>query len=68
MATAERTPLRPVARAMSNDAEPTQWPSAWTLGAPVTRRTSATAVGQSERATSSSVNDVQAEGRSMLAR
>ena len=68
IATAERTPPIPSASAMSRLAEPTQCPSAWTLGAPVTRRTSATAVGQSRWATSSRVNDVHAEGRSMLAR
>ena len=68
MHTVERTPSRPLASAIISDAEPTQWPSAWTLPAPVTRRTSATASGQSCRAMSSSVNAYRADGRSVLAR
>ena len=68
MHTAERTSLMPAASAISSVAEPTQWPRAWTLLAPVTRRTSATAAGQSSRAMSSIVNGVRADGRSMPAR
>ena len=59
MHTADRTPSMPAASAIISDAEPTQWPSACTLPAPVTRRTSATASGQSCRAMSSSVNAVR---------
>ena len=69
MHTAERTSgMLPEASAIINDAEPTQWPTAWTLDALVTRSTSATAAGQSTVAMSSSVNDVRDEGRSIPAR
>jgi len=69
MQTEERTSGRlPEASAIISVAEPTQCPTAWTLDAPVTRNTSRTAVGQSDVAMSSSVNDVREEGRSMPAR
>ena len=68
MQTADRTPVRPAPSAIISVAEPMQCPTAWTVPAPVTRRTSATAVGQSRRAMSSIVNDDRADGRSIPAR
>ena len=66
--TAERTPSIPPSSAIRIVTEPTQCPSTWTVSAPVRSRTSATAAGQSSRATSSIVDGMRDEGRAMLAR
>ena len=65
---AERTPSSPPPIAMKSVRPPMQWPSAWTESAPVWRRTSAIAAGQSRIAMSSTVNCVRLDGRSGLAR
>ena len=66
--TAVRTPCSPARIAICSEPDPTQWPNACRSSRPVTSRTFSTAAGQSTRATSSIVNSVRDDGRSMPAR
>jgi hypothetical protein len=65
---AERRPSRPPPIAMNSDRPPTQWPIACTESDPVCSRTWPIAAGQSRSAMSSTVNWLQLDGRSGLAR
>ena len=66
--TAVRIPCSPARIAIWSETEPTQWPNACRSSRPVSSKTFLTAVGQSSRAMSSTVNSVPAEGRSIPAR